>query len=782
MIFGKGYPVLYLMWPKLNTMKHLLTLTALLISSLAMAQVADYVPTDGLVAWYPFDGNGLDESANLLDINSDSNSPAVNRFGQGNAALRFENAPMISSHPQLNLTAKDTFTVSLWLQIDDFSQSFAVIGNNSGSGEENKGQLMYGWGPGSENFAWHVNSPGASGFGNFSNQVELEPDAWFHLVYIKSGNDFQFYKDGMLFGFGQYEYAQPYSDEPTWIGGGNDCCNLGLIGELDDLGIWDRELTEEEVTQLFNATTSSIWQEHYSSDFSDIDESWSTNESMTVVSDDYGSLLGAPFLAKDSVEFFLNDLTGDSLRLTYDLLLFGTWDGTAPPNSINGPDILGCALNDEVFFQATFSNIDTALGWEYSTNQSFPDSYVLGDSVSANPAGTGRKEYYPFYTTLDCQNCNVDSGQCGGGGLVVYELSFDFAINDQYATFKWFSDANASAWCDEFWAIDNVRVETLCTPGCADPLACNYDSQATCHEDCIFPVVGQDCQAGGSLCGEGTIWDSPTQRCLPEIECDSLYNPDVDFDGFIGLTDILSILSHYDNEWPPWQCGDPLEYQGYDYETVQIGEQCWFAENLRAENYSNGQSIFNGVESAEWWASEAYEGAYCLYGQGNSPCEFYGDEDVCVDSSGSTFLYNWYAVNNPSSLCPSGWSVPSDSGWMELETFLGMAEEELSAIGFRGGELGHVLKSSTLWLDPNTGEIQGEDFIGFNALPAGQRSNEGPFSLFGHDAQFWTSTPNPISNDGVYRSLHSNEQGIYRRDNFSPMGMGKSVRCTKDTE
>ena len=34
----------------------------------------------------------------------------------------------------------------------------------------------------------------------------------------------------------------------------------------------------------------------------------------------------------------------------------------------------------------------------------------------------------------------------------------------------------------------------------------------------------------------------------------------------------------------PWACGDPLEYQGYDYATVQI--QCWFAENLRAENYT----------------------------------------------------------------------------------------------------------------------------------------------------------------------------------------------------
>ena len=39
----------------------------------------------------------------------------------------------------------------------------------------------------------------------------------------------------------------------------------------------------------------------------------------------------------------------------------------------------------------------------------------------------------------------------------------------------------------------------------------------------------------------------------------------------------------------------PTEYQGYDYETVQIGEQCWFAENLRSENYLNGDAILSSL-------------------------------------------------------------------------------------------------------------------------------------------------------------------------------------------
>ena len=40
-----------------------------------------------------------------------------------------------------------------------------------------------------------------------------------------------------------------------------------------------------------------------------------------------------------------------------------------------------------------------------------------------------------------------------------------------------------------------------------------------------------------------------------------------------------------------WNCGGAVSYQGYDYATVLIGEQCWFAENLRNENYQNGDVI-----------------------------------------------------------------------------------------------------------------------------------------------------------------------------------------------
>ena len=41
-------------------MKHILTLAALVFATACFGQVPDYVPADGLVAWYPLDGGGLD--------------------------------------------------------------------------------------------------------------------------------------------------------------------------------------------------------------------------------------------------------------------------------------------------------------------------------------------------------------------------------------------------------------------------------------------------------------------------------------------------------------------------------------------------------------------------------------------------------------------------------------------------------------------------------------------------------------------------------------------------
>ena len=120
------------------------------------------------------------------------------------------------------------------------------------------------------------------------------------------------------------------------------------------------------------------------------------------------------------------------------------------------------------------------------------------------------------------------------------------------------------------------------------------------------------------------------------------------FDGCVQLNDLLDLLSAYSlcqTAEAAWSCGDSLEYQGYDYATVLIGEQCWFSENLQVRT-TNGDAIPSDLSVNEWAATTW--GATTVYGESSSNLESYGH------------LYNWFAVEDGRGLCPSGWHIPTD--------------------------------------------------------------------------------------------------------------------------
>ena len=198
-------------------------------------------------------------------------------------------------------------------------------------------------------------------------------------------------------------------------------------------------------------------------------------------------------------------------------------------------------------------------------------------------------------------------------------------------------------------------------------------------------------------------------------------------------------------------------------ETVQIGEQCWFAENLRADTYLNGDSI-EYVSSAEAW-SQTNNGA--MFRHGGSVSE----------STGA--LYNWLAVDDLRGVCPSGWHVSSDAEWFTLNVLAGMPQESLDSAGWWGTEqlVGHQLKDPISW---NGGE--GEDVFGFGAQAGGWRNGGGGAGAVGSSGDWWTSDPPlPGGWKPIRRGLRADQTGNLRcrcsgwRDGFS-------VRCVQDSE
>ena len=239
--------------------------------------------------------------------------------------------------------------------------------------------------------------------------------------------------------------------------------------------------------------------------------------------------------------------------------------------------------------------------------------------------------------------------------------------------------------------------------------------------------------------GVDTSWGGLGNILLPgNTTCDSQYISVAGCDGMTSLT-----------------------YNGYDYDLIEIGGQCWFKENLQTTTYRDGSPInYHGTNDSIWDIDTI--GAYTWY---NNDSSTYGPTHGA--------LYNWYSVDNPSGLCPTGWHVPTDCEWMYLENTLGMSIGNQDSTGFRGTDEGDMLKDTTLWGAPITGMTNSS---GFKALPSGS-GGAGYYSYIDIAGFWWTSN----ENHSIYswrRLLDNSYSNIYRGTFYKRVG--QSVRCIKD--
>ena len=327
--------------------------------------------------------------------------------------------------------------------------------------------------------------------------------------------------------------------------------------------------------------------------------------------------------------------------------------------------------------------------------------------------------------------------------------------------------------------------------GCTDPTACNFDAEATsddgscipsgcmellaCNYNALAECEGEACDyaccPGPGCCLDGTTWDAELGGCVPDETNVATANScphDIDFDGLIGVVDLMDLLSVFGTDCPEaddtgddpetaeFTCGDPVSYQGYDYATVQIGEQCWFAENLRHLPEVSPASDHSLSEPRGY--VYGYNGSNVVEAKLTLNYETFGA------------LYNFQAITQWA-LCPVGWHVPSDDDWKDLELVLGVPSDSLDAVGYRGTDAGVKLKSDVLW--------NGSNQSGMNMLPAGGTLDSGEFAFLNERGWFWTNTTAP-QEAAWFRQLESNQNGIYRAHWNQNQEGGHSIRCLKD--
>ena len=222
---------------------------------------------------------------------------------------------------------------------------------------------------------------------------------------------------------------------------------------------------------------------------------------------------------------------------------------------------------------------------------------------------------------------------------------------------------------------------------------------------------------------------------------------------------INSIGTAYGNEisfttlFPTCPGTATVTYEGTTYNTLQVGTQCWFKENLNVGTRINGVSeqTDNGIKEK-----------YC-YNDLESNCNIYGG------------LYQWseamqyVTTEGAQGLCPAGWHIPTQAEFNQLTTFLGGS-------GLAGGALKET--GTSHWAPPNAGATNSS---GFTGLPGGMRNfASGTFGDLSLSGNFISSSSYNSGGFDYWEMFHLWNYDPTFQGSYTNLGYGVSLRCIKN--
>lgn len=227
------------------------------------AQVPSYVPTNGLVGYWPFSGNANDISGNANNGTNNGATLTTDRFGNVNSAYSFDGSTSKIKVPHNNSLNAYPITISTWIK----SQS-----NMGGIVSKYVGCSDNGWSIHSNNnkiSGYYYNFAGGS-YVNFdpnTSAININDNSWHQVVETYDTLGGKIFIDGNLIstvsfsGTGTSSVCSTIAD--LYFGyrvPGNpvSCVNYNYFfqGIIDDIGIWNRALTSNEILGLYQAETS----------------------------------------------------------------------------------------------------------------------------------------------------------------------------------------------------------------------------------------------------------------------------------------------------------------------------------------------------------------------------------------------------------------------------------------------------------------------------------------------------------------------------------------------
>lgn len=251
------------------------------------------------------------------------------------------------------------------------------------------------------------------------------------------------------------------------------------------------------------------------------------------------------------------------------------------------------------------------------------------------------------------------------------------------------------------------------------PCCCPANYSVTTTTTCPFGICCDLSCENGEICEEVYSSDCAIYSGQAIVSDCFVIEPGMD------LTEVLEIVMTYICSTTTTTTAEPTTTTSTTTSTTSttttatpdplcVENQGWSLFNLDVTTYANGDPIPEVQDQTTW--NSLTTGAWCSYNNNPANDVIYGK------------LYNWYAVNDPRGLAPTGYHIPSAAEWSTLITCLG-------GDSIAGGKMKEV--GTTNWLAPNTGATNSS---GFTALPGGVRfPNFLAFQGIGDYAEWWSS-------------------------------------------
>jgi hypothetical protein len=231
-----------------------------------MAQVPSYVPSNGLAAWYSFSGNANDDSGGNNNGTVSGANLASGKLGISNTAYQFDgsSSTINLTNPFLGGTQVNEFTFHVLLKLDttninQYIWSKTLFWGEVGFAITNQNEVSFGW----------ANSISGNKYSFIKSEAStIQDNIWYDIVVTFQNSIGQIFLNG-----------DPINTNLTWSAQGGtilsnsqieSSCNFDqdvnsskigtyvnseyIKGIIDEFGIWNRALTQQEITEIHNGT------------------------------------------------------------------------------------------------------------------------------------------------------------------------------------------------------------------------------------------------------------------------------------------------------------------------------------------------------------------------------------------------------------------------------------------------------------------------------------------------------------------------------------------------